>query len=242
MGTSTAEQSAHGSYFDRVAAFQDGFDDGPTSCRDDFGPGRLFTQGTFRDNDDALRGGNAPYEDLLGIVDRSLPAVWGQAFRDVLDQSFTAPAIEPFRGQAPACAPDRDLDLVYCRDGGLVGFDETDLAAPAYEELGDFAVATAVAIPYGLSARDQLGRSTDDEDAVRSAVCLAGWYAAKVYNGQAGRDVTISPGDVDESVQFLLAYGNDPSVLPQANLTGFQLVDLFRNGFGQGLPACDVGA
>ncbi len=47
-------------------------------------------------------------------------------------------------------------------------------------------MATAIAIPYSLSVRDQLGLSTDDEEAVRSALCLTGWYAARVYNGQAG--------------------------------------------------------
>ena len=68
---------------------------------------------------------------------------------------------------------------------------------------------------------------------MRSAVCLTGWYAAKVYNA-GRRGVVISPGDIDESVQFLLTYGNDPEVLPDVDLTGFQLVDLFRAGFLRG--------
>jgi hypothetical protein len=42
-------------------------------------------------------------------------------------------------------------------------------------------------------------------------------------------------------VQFLLTYGTDPSVVPEVSLTGFQLVDLFRNGFFEGAAACDVG-
>ena len=53
--------------------------------------------------------------------------------------------------------------------------------------------------------------------------------------------MVISPGDLDESVQFLLTYGRDPAVLPDANLSGFQQVDLFRAGFVEGLAACDVG-
>jgi predicted metalloprotease len=242
VGTSTRQQSAHGSYFDRVAAFQEGFDDGPTACRDNFGPRRLFTQGEFTSDADVASRGNAPYDTVLGIVEDSLPTVWDRAFRDELGEDFAPPAIEPFRSQAPGCAPDRELDLVYCPDGALVGFDETDLTGPAYEDIGDFTVATAASLPYALAARDQLGLSTDDEDAARSAVCLTGWYAARVYNRQAGERTVISPGDVDESVQFLLTYGNSATVLPQANLTGFQLVDLFRNGFTEGLPACDVGA
>jgi predicted metalloprotease len=239
VGTSTAAQSAHGSYFDRVSAFQEGFDSGAEACRDHFGPERVFTQGRFEDDADELRGGDAPYGKLAGIVEDSLPAVWSQAFDDVFGADFTPPSIEPFEGDAPDCAADPDLELVQCGDEELVAFDEPALAFPAYEEIGDFAVVTAVALPYALSVRDQLGLSTDDEDAVRSAVCLTGWYGAKVYAGEA--KATISPGDIDESVQFLLTYGNDPEVLPEVGLSGFQLVDVFRNGFLSGLDTCGVG-
>ena len=51
----------------------------------------------------------------------------------------------------------------------------------------------------------------------------------------------ISPGDLDESVQFLLRYGNDPRVLGDLDASGFQLVDRFRSGFIEGASACDVG-
>ena len=239
IGTGTAAQSAHGSYFDRVSAFQEGFDNGAEACRDHFGPDRVFTQGRFRDNAEALSGGNAGYDELWGIIEKSLPTVWSQAFSDEFHKDFTKPSIDRFPGDAPACADDPDQQLVYCGSDKVVGIDENELAMPVYNDVGDFAVATAVAIPYSLSVRDQLGLSTDDDAALRSAVCLTGWYGAKVYQGQAG--AAISPGDIDESVQFLLTYGRDPKVLPNAGLSGFQLVDLFRNGFLGGLKACDVG-
>lgn len=237
VGTDPREQRAHGSYFDRVAAFQEGFEGGAEACRDNFGRGRVFTQQPFDPGnpEEAASGGNAPYGELLSIIDSSLPAVW----EAVLGSGFDPPTIEPFDGEPPGCAPDPGLDLVYCADGNVVGFDEADLAGPAYEELGDFAVATAVALPYGLSVRDQLGLSTDDEEAARSTVCLSGWYAARLSAGEVG-PISISPGDIDESVQFLLAFGREPSVLPDADLTGFQLVDLFRNGFVEGLDACGL--
>jgi hypothetical protein len=82
--------------------------------------------------------------------------------------------------------------------------------------------------------------SAEGDDALRSAVCLSGWYSAQVYNGEL-TDVVISPGDLDESVQFLLEYGNDPQVLGDTDASGFQLVDLFRAGFLEGARACDVG-
>jgi predicted metalloprotease len=238
VGTSPGEEQAHGSYFDRVAAFQEGFDGGAEACRDNFGSGRVFTQEPFTRDDDLETGGNAPPDELFEIIDTSLPGAWTPAFAELSGDAFDPPSIESFDEDAPGCAPDADLDLVYCADDDLVGIDAVDLASPAYE-LGDFAVATAVALPYGLAVRDQLGLSTDDEDAARSAVCLSGWYAARVYAAEAGGPV-VSPGDIDESVQFLLAFGNEPSVVPDADLTGFQLVDLFRSGFLDGLDACGL--
>jgi predicted metalloprotease len=238
VGTSTAAESAHGSYFDRVSAFQEGFDDGAEACRDQYGPGRVFTQGEFTSDEDLARGGDAPYGELWEIIEGSLPTVWNQAFEEVFGKTFTEPGIDRFSGDAPGCAAGPEQELVFCGADRVVGIDEGELAEPVYDEIGDFAVVTAVAIPYGLSVRDQLGLSTDDADAVGSAVCLSGWYAAKVYQGEANAD--ISPGDVDESVRFLLTYGSDPAVLPTTELSGFQLVDLFRNGFLRGLESCGV--
>jgi predicted metalloprotease len=239
VGTSPSQQQAHGSYFDRVSAFQEGFDSGVPQCRDGFGADRVYTQGRFTSDQDFATGGNAPYTATKGIVDKSLPEFWTSAFTQVLHGTFTAPTIQPFSGSPPGCAPG-DQWLVYCSDGKLVAYDEPELTRPAYNRIGDFAVVTAVSLPYALAARDELGRSTGDAAAVRSAVCLTGWFSAQVYNGRLS-SVKISPGDLDESVSFLLQYGRNAQVLPDVGLTGFQLVDLFRNGYLQGAAACDVG-
>ncbi|WP_448640685.1 neutral zinc metallopeptidase [Geodermatophilus sp. URMC 63] len=241
VGTGSGEQQAHGSYFDRVSAFQEGFDDGTEACRDRFGADRLFTQGEFTSDADFATGGNAPLDETQGLIEDSLPEFWTRAFTEVLDGTFQPPSLETFSRNPPGCATE-DVALVYCADGGdgdagLVAYD-SGFARDAYE-LGDFALVTAVSLPYALSARDQLGRSTDDTAALRSAVCLTGWYSAQVYRQQLS--VRISPGDLDESVQFLLEYGNDPDVLADTELTGFQLVDVFRAGFLQGAGPCDVG-
>ena len=243
VGTGLNVGQAHGSYFDRVSAFQQGFDDGPTACRDAFGPDRPYTQGEFSDADIAT-GGDAPYDQTVGQFAPDGLGEYFQAAFDQLGEDFTAPTLEPFAGQAPACASDRpDTDLVYCPADQTVRYDETDLTQPLYssEEGGDYAVLTALAIPYGLALRDQLGLSTDDQDAIRSAVCLAGAFTAGVLNRQS-KVLSISPGDADESVSFLLEYSDDPQVLAESGLTGFQLVDVFRGGVFEGLSACDIGA
>jgi predicted metalloprotease len=241
VGTSASQEAAHGSYFDRISAFQEGFDAGPTACRDSFSAQRPYTQGAFSSRTEAASGGNAPFGLAQQFAAQALPEFWDRAFTEVFDGRFTAPALEPFSGTAPSCAPD-DLDLVFCADEDLVGYDVEDLVGPAYEQLdnADYAVITAASLPYALAAREQLGLSTDDEAAIRSAVCLTGWFSAAFFDNEL-QAADISPGDIDEAVQFLLSYGTDPSVVPEVALTGFQLVDLFRNGFFQGAAACDVG-
>jgi len=240
VGTGVNEGQAHGSYFDRVSAFQQGFDDGADTCRDSFGADRPYTQGEFSDQD-LLTGGDAPYSVVEGFLASTLPAFWTAAFQG-LGKEFEAPEIQPFSGTASECdGAEPDSDLVYCPDDVTVGYDETDLAQPLYEDLGDYAVLTAVSIPYALAARDQLGLSTDDQEAIQSAVCLTGAYTAAVLNQQFA-DIQISPGDVDESVQFLLEYSDEPGAFSDADLTGFQLVDVFRSGVFQGAGACDLGS
>jgi predicted metalloprotease len=242
VGTGRDAGEAHGSYFDRVSAFQEGFDSGPTACRDDFGAGRHYTQGEFQTDTDFANGGNAPYDTTVG---QFAPRGLAEFFQDTLGRlgkTFTAPRLQPFDGKAPACdGAQPDTDLVYCAADDTVGFDERDLTEPLYrsEEGGDYAVLTAIAIPYGLAVRDQLGLSTDDPGAIRSAVCLAGAFTAGVLNGQS-TVLRISPGDADESVSFLLEYSDDPDVFAESGLTGFQLVDVFRSGVFEGLSPCGI--
>jgi predicted metalloprotease len=238
VGTDINESEAHGSLFDRVSAFQQGFDDGPVSCRDGFGADRIYTQGEFSDAEVAT-GGNASYETTLDFVSTGLPDFWTTAFGQ-LGEQFQPPQIAAFSGAAPDCAGDTPAtDLVFCAADDTVAYDETDLIRPLYDDLGDYAVLTAVAIPYSLAAREQLGLSTDDQDAARSAVCLAGAFTRTVLAGEA--TIAISPGDADESVQFLLGYSDDPDVLGDVGLSGFQLVDVFRSGVVEGQSSCGIG-
>ncbi|WNV74574.1 hypothetical protein [Geodermatophilus sp. DSM 44513] len=204
-------------------------------------PSGPYTQSAFTDPDDAASGGNAPLQLAQRFAADGLSEFWTLAFDQVFAETFTPPSVQPFAGTAPDCAAE-DLDLVFCPEEDLVGYDVEDLVGPAYEQLdnADYAVITATSLPYALAAREQLGLSTDDEPAIRSAVCLTGWFSAAFFDNQL-EAAEISPGDIDEAAQFLLAYGTDPSVVPDVQLSGFQLVDLFRNGFFQGAAACDVG-
>jgi predicted metalloprotease len=241
--TDASVEGAHGSGFDRVSGFYAGFTGGVGTCRDDFGPDRVFTAREFEDRADRAAEGNAPYEQIGRIVDTSLPRFYDSWFPQVSGGPFEEPTIEPFDGTAPDCgemgAAERDLG--YCEADSTVYVDETDLLQPAYQQVGDFAVATAVSLPYAQAARAQLGLPIDDGAATVSTVCLTGWYTARFFDGDFRDVTTLSPGDVDEAIIFLLTYGQTDAVLANVTASGFELVGAFRDGFLQGGTACDLG-
>jgi predicted metalloprotease len=242
VGSDPADTQAHGSYFDRLAAFSDGFDKGVATCRDDFGPNRVFTDAAFTSAADAANNGNAPYDQAVTFVKKTLPQFWDSVFPQSFGKSFQEPKVKSFDGTAPGCAGGGGLELGFCKADTTVYFDEGDLVRPAYNKIGDWSVATAISLPYALAARSELGKSIDDAAATRSSVCLTGWYTAQAFNGAFSDTLRLSPGDVDEGVRFLLTYGVSDEVFPHSHESGFELLRSFRDGFLDGGKACDIGA
>ncbi|MGN6608407.1 MAG: neutral zinc metallopeptidase, partial [Jatrophihabitans sp.] len=207
---------------------------------DDFGSDRVFTDEAFTSQKDEQNNGNSAYSDTIQYVEKTLPRFWTAVFSQLLSKSFTAPQVAASPGQAPKCDGSASRELGYCASDTTVYFDEKDLTKPAYK-IGDWSVATAISLPYALAARSQLGKSTDDEAATRSAACLTGWYTARTFDGDFSDTVSLSPGDVDEGVRFLLTYGVSDQVFPNTHESGFELFRSFRDGFAQGGKACDIG-
>jgi predicted metalloprotease len=243
VGFDPDDEHAHGSGFDRLSGFYAGYEGGVGSCRDDFTEDRLFIATEFLTEADLENEGNAAYDEIGQIIGTTLPAFYESVFPG-LGEQFSPPAVESFDGTAPGCGDmgAEDRDLGYCEADGTVYVDEADLLAPAYEQIGDFAVATAVSLAYAQAVRAQLGLSIDDAAAVDSAVCLTGWYAGRFWTGDfEAQEITISPGDVDEAAIFLLTYGQSEGVFPNTDLSGFEMVDAFRDGFLDGGAGCQVG-
>jgi predicted metalloprotease len=241
---SAASSSAHGSYFDRVSAFYEGFDKGVASCRDDFGTDRLFTEANFSTARDFADQGNAPLADILTWVGETLPLYWTSTFAQRHLGTFRAPTVTSFERTGPDCRGfgGRDRDLGYCASNSTVYYDRTDLIGPAYDKIGDFTVAAGLSVPYALAARSEAGMTTTGPAATRSVVCLTGAYTHQWYAGafHPTLDVTLSPGDVDEAVEFILTYARDDRVFPDSSTSGFELVGAFRSGFLSGAAACDL--
>jgi predicted metalloprotease len=245
-GSDPTTDGAHGTLFDQLSAFQEGYADGPPACVA-FDSDRVYTEAEFDAGDEDTMG-DLPYDESVGFVDDTLAAFWEQAFSagyqdtPALGGSFSPPAVQAADGQGMVCSGEgEELDLEYCAEDGSVRYDPADLLEPAYDDVGDFAVDTLLSLPYGLAVRQQLGLSTDDAAAVTSVVCSAGWYARELYAGAVtASPIEISPGDVDEAAVVLLKYATMRSVLPDAGLSGFELADYFRQGFVEGGTACGL--
>ena len=237
-GSAADDESAHGSYFDRVSAFQEGFDSGAQACRDNYDADRLFTLAEFTGDDTT---GNVSYAEAVDISERTLEIFWESAFDQIGQTSFIAPELVAFDGDSPDCGGDAvERDIGYCAEDNTVTYDESDLTEVISDEIGDFAVTTAISVPYALAARHAVDRSIRGPEAISAAVCATGWFAAQFYLGSLDADATISPGDIDEAVIFLIDYGSRREILPEVGLSGFQLVDVFRQGFINGGADCGI--
>jgi predicted metalloprotease len=67
-GTNAQDPSAHGSGFDRVSAFQDGYDNGAEKCKGYKDGEPMVLELPFNDEEDAANEGNAPYDSIVNGV------------------------------------------------------------------------------------------------------------------------------------------------------------------------------
>ena len=232
-GRSPDGADAHGGAFDRVAAFQDGFADGPARCAAMSAPDRRPARPAVAPPSEGPPGGQRTPDDLTAAVaadlDRYLGGVvTGRGGRWATPVLVRGPAVcpgdaGPRQGPVAACPGDGSLHV----DPGAT--------AGADRELGDGGPATLLAARAGVLALAALGRPTTGPAAGRSALCLAGAWTA------AGADADVPPaGDLDAAVELLLrddaaARGADgASGGPSAD----ERVAALRRGVDGGADAC----
>jgi predicted metalloprotease len=89
---------------------------------------------------------------------------------------------------------------------------------------------------YARAAQHRRGASTQDRAGQLAIDCLAGsWTYDLLHPGVKTDTARLSPGDLDEAVAALLAFGR------ATNGTGpsaFDRIAAYRNGVLQGLSAC----
>ncbi|WP_343938072.1 neutral zinc metallopeptidase, partial [Pseudonocardia zijingensis] len=232
LGVAAVDESAHGNAFDRVSAFQDGWTEGATLCGGMTLENRTFTQRRFGSEADLARGGNLPLRELLAFVERDAAEFFGGL----------APAWTPPPLSSGAACPDPDLvaqgPAAYCPDDGGVAVDIAALQR-LHDQVGDFAGATVLASRYGLAMRDASGLSAVGLPAGAAATCLTGAYTGRLFGADDG--FQLSPGDLDEAVQVLLAadwVARDAAGASDPADHGFERIGRFRTGLLEGPSAC----
>ncbi|HLT69252.1 MAG TPA: neutral zinc metallopeptidase, partial [Acidimicrobiales bacterium] len=248
-GTDPDEPYAHGSGFDRVGAFQDGFENGPAKCAEYADPTRdritaelAFTASDYETGGDLhlydearpglLTHVFADLNDFYGALFHEL----GEEFEPVDDLVLADPATDAVEcGGETLRGSELERAALYCVDENIVLLDQRFVEDDLYS-LGDFAVASEIARLWAIAAQVQLG-VVEDDGALLQADCLTGRWAAWTYplddarNAESDR-LVMSGGDLDEGIMAFLAFGfGDEEV--------FDRIDALRTGFFEGYEACE---
>jgi predicted metalloprotease len=242
-GTSKIDPNAHGSGFDRVSAFQDGFDNGLESCKDYRDDQPMVLELPFSSASDAASEGNAPYDSIVNGVPYDIEDYWTQVYPEIANGAPWPPlrSIEPFDPDNPPMCGDQSAEgysLFYCVPEDYVGWDNVVEMPEVYRQGGDYAVATLLATQWGLAALTRLNDTSDEKTSTLRGDCLAGAYTASViiYNRPETSTFHISPGDLDEGIKALLVFRGEGDVERQG--AGWARVKAFREGVLNGAEPC----
>ncbi len=217
IGTDANDKSAHGSAFDRVGAFQDGFINGakPCSIYTDATVSALLVELPFKSQSDANSGGTLAYDNAVSASFVDLEDFWSTVFAQAGKQ-WT-----PLKG--------------------TVGV-TPELAQRAYKGIGDFAVSTLIGHGYATLVQKVVGEAGTPLQQSLQADCLTGTWAASLFlNDRPHAAFHLSPGDLDEAITALLLQGDSAANVNSGKSTvgtSFMRITAFRTGFLSGIAEC----
>jgi predicted metalloprotease len=222
-GIDGSQDGAHGNGFDRVSAFQDGYEGGAQACADYQNNPPSITETGYTSSQDQATGGNLPLDEMTTTVTQSLDQYWGSQSSKVTAPTVTAGGVDAADGGDGGVLTD---GVVYDPSTNTVRYDVATLQN-VHDSIGDFAGGLLLATAWSSSVEHQLGVQLGTDTARRGAECLAGAWAAASAS-------SLSPGDLDEAVTVLVSAG-------QGNAdrgTAFDRVAAFRDGFRNGPSQC----
>ncbi len=242
VGSDPNQRGAHGSAFDRVSAMQEGYQQGPKACRDNFNDSRVFTSAQF-DTDPAGNAsddgqGNATYENSVLLAQRVFDVFYAAKFPDLGGTWANPPVLVGGSGD-PTCTSQKVVS--YCQANNSVVISNEQALRDVHDRFGDYAVVTALGFAYGDAALTQLGYSLTDPQAVSAVSCLTGALSGDLAaNGATVYQATLSPGDFDEATVMLLSADKDSPTVDTGDLSAFARMDAFRDGVNAGAGNCGV--
>jgi predicted metalloprotease len=253
VGTDAADPAAHGTGFDRIGAFSEGFEEGVEHCAtypDLYDAGELvIVEVPFTDLEDFERGGNLPLDELFDLALQDLEHFWSVLFTELGETWTPVTATIPIDPETDelTCGGETysgealENAAFYCVDSDEIYLDVNRIEG--LYEIGDYAVATDIARQYAYAAQVRLGNLDNTLATNLQADCMAGLYAASGFTVNRGEEqvLVLSPGDLDEAViAFLVTSDSADSEGELTVGTAFQRFDAYRSGFVEGVAACDA--
>jgi predicted metalloprotease len=243
-GSDPTAEGAHGSAFDRVGAFQEGYDNGPQRCADFDQDPPALTDIPFTDAGDAKRGGDLPYREVIPATAQDLDAYWSGLLPDYVSVQHITP-FDPEKAR-PVCDGQKLSraqavnGIAYCGTTGTIAYDHR-LLPDVYERSGDFGVAVVIAAEWAVAMQQLEDVSGAPKDLELQQSCFTGSWAGDVARGGHNPDgdlLTLSAGDLDEAIQSFLIFRDTDKISAGTGATAFENVDAFRTGFFQGEQSC----
>jgi predicted metalloprotease len=239
-GTSATAAGAHGNAFDRIRALQDGVQHGAATCAGYRAKNLPVTEVPFTQEQDAATGGDLPYDTAVSTLSKDAAEYWARTYPRLTGHAWKTLPVKPFDSASrPAC---RNPDAVaggaafYCPDGDFIAFDNERLGPMLYQHAGDNAVGMLLGDLYARAAQHRRGASTQDRAGQLTVDCLAGsWTYDLLHHDTKSQATQLSPGDLDEAVAALLAFGR---ATDGTGPSAFDRIAAYRKGVLQGLAAC----
>jgi len=239
-GTPATDPQAHGLAFDRVNAFQTGYEQGPRECAT-FPRGNVVTtELPFRTLTELQTGGNIGFEEAIPFFSKHLDAFWSTALRK-LDASAayqrpksTTTAARPLPDCPSDPSYDRQAISAYCVPTNTVAWTTRELR-PLHQRIGDMATGAVLADEWARAAQSQAGLKDTGEAAELQRVCFIGSWVLSIAS--ANSPVELSPGDIDE-VLFTVLTPTSPKQTRETEGTSFERTAALRRGLLGGLSAC----
>ncbi|HLL65406.1 MAG TPA: neutral zinc metallopeptidase [Micromonosporaceae bacterium] len=241
-GSSALAPQAHGNAFDRVRAFQEGFEQGADRCARYRADNLPVTEVPFSTREEAATGGDLPYDDAVRALTEENQAYWSRVFPQLAGRAWEPLRVVQFNpADPPDCAGRSSTGAAantafYCESGNFVAFDGRGLGPRLHERIGDNAVGMLIGGLFAQAVQGRRGESTQGRAGQTAIDCLAGSWTSDLLNRDA-RDtgVRLSPGDLDEAVAALIAFGR---ASPSNEVSAFDRIAAYRGGVLQGLSAC----
>ena len=252
------DADAHGTGFDRVGAFQDGFVGGVERCKPFFTENRQLVQIPFRVDPN---NGNFPLhdpanqgQDVATAIPKSLTTFWTTLLA-TKSVTFTPPALVlyPSAGPFPACEGAKQTafrrNVFYCRSTNQIMADES-MGESLIANIGDMSMGYLISQGFSEAVQDAMNSPLRGEERVLQNDCLTGVWSRALVPGASPETptadtipvadrISLSAGDLDEAV-ITAIQRSDPSSATNQRGSAFEKIAAFREGVLRGAAGCQA--